>query len=184
VRRRVSTAVLIVVGTLLAGCGQEAVAGTNERPPAATAGRACQLIEYDVVATALGTQFDTAGGAQSGDTYTCVLGVQGKPYPDLTFAMSPTTVSPLIFSVTVPPSGATAVDQLGVSAYQVVLPPVSAPDGTASGTGLEVCWLSSRNLMVVMRYTYQASATPDDMAKIAAGLVVLAKQVDAQLTTI
>jgi len=176
--------VLVAVAALLAGGGQEAVAGTNERPPAATAGRACQLIEYDVVATALGTQFDTAGGAQSGDTYTCVLGVQGKPYPDLTFAMSPTTVSPLIFSVTMTPPGATAVDQLGVSAYQVVLPPVSAADGTASGQGLEVCWLSSRNMLVVLRYTYPATATADQIAKIAAGLVVLAQQVDGKLTTI
>jgi hypothetical protein len=184
VRRLVSTAVLVGLGFLLAACGQEAVAGTNERPPAATAGRACQLIEYDVVATALGTRFDTAGGAQQGDTYTCVLGMEGEQYPDLTFAMSPTTVSPLIFSVTVPPAGATAVDQLGVSAYQIVLPPVTSPNGTASGQGLEVCWLSSRNLMVVMRYTYQAAATPADIDKIAVGLVVLAKQVDGELATI
>jgi hypothetical protein len=184
VRRRASTAVLFMLGLLLAGCGQEAAAGTNERPPAATAGRACQLIEYDVVAAAVGTQFDTAGGAQSGETYTCVLGLAGKSYPDLTFAMSPTTVSTLIFSVTVPPAGATAVDQLGVSAYQVTLAPVTATDGTASGQGLEVCWLSSRNLIVVMRYTFPASATQAEFEKIAAGLVVLAKQVDGKLTTI
>jgi hypothetical protein len=182
VRRRVSTAVLVMLGLLLTGCGREAAADTNGRPPAATAGRACQLIEYDVVAAALGTQFDTAGGAQSGETYTCVLGLAGKPYPDLTFAMSPTTVSPLIFSVTVPPPGATAVDQLGVSAYQVIVAPVTAADGTASGQGLEVCWLSARNLMMVMRYTFPAEATPAETEKIAVGLVALAKQVDANLT--
>jgi hypothetical protein len=93
-------------------------------------------------------------------------------------------VSPLIFSVTVPPAGSTAVDQLGVSAYQVVVPPVTAADGTASGQGLEIVWLSSRNLMLVMRYTFPADATPAEIEKIAAGLVVLTKQVDGKLSTI
>jgi hypothetical protein len=166
---------------LAAGCEGDAAADVNTRPPAATAGRACQVVEYEVVAAALGTRFDTAGGAHSGETYTCVLGVRGRAYPDLMFAMSPTTVSPLIFSVTVPPPGATAVDKLGVSAYQVALAPVTAADGAASGPGLELCWLSSASLMMVMRYTFAANTPQAESDRVAAGLVVLAQQVDGFL---
>jgi hypothetical protein len=187
VRRRVVAAGLALVGLLLTaftatGCDQEAAAGTNGRQPAATAGRACQLIEYDIVSGALGTQFDTAGGAQQGDTYSCVLGMQGHPYPDLTFAMSPTTVSPLLYSVSIAPAGSTAVDQLGVSAYQLIVPPGTAADGTASGQGLELGWLSARQVMLLLRYTFPADAGQPEIEKIATGLIALAKQIDEALS--
>jgi hypothetical protein len=184
VRRRASTAGLFALGLalaawLLAGCGERAADSASR---AATAGRACQLIEYDVVATAIGTRFDTAGGAQSGETYTCVLGVNGKAYPDLTVAMSPTTISELIFVATVTPNGATPVAELGLTAYQVTLPPVTASDGTASGPRLELGWLSVSKRLMVLRYTFAVTATPAEIEAFAPRLVTLARRVEQTLT--
>jgi hypothetical protein len=170
---------LLAIGLLLAGCGERPADSAGR---AATAGRACQVIEYDVVATAIGTRFDTAGGAQSGETYTCVLGVTGKAYPDLTVAMTPTAISELIFVATVKPSGATPVAELGVTAYQVTLPPVTASDGTPSGPRLELGWLSASKRLMFLRYTFAAAATLAEVEAFAPRLITLARRVEQTLT--
>jgi hypothetical protein len=182
VRRRMNVlaAGVLLPGVLaLAGCGLNANAGTGNRPPAATAGRACQVVEYEVVAKTTGTTFDTAGGAQSGDTYTCVLGVTGKTFPDLTVAMTPSTISAVIFIATVRPSGSLDIDQLGVEAYQATLEPKTAADGTVSGPVLELGWISASHRLVFLKYAFPASAT--DVEAFAPGLIRLAISIDQVL---
>jgi len=179
VRRRV---IALVAGVLmLAGCGNDANAGTGNHPGAATAGRACQVIEYDVVAKATGITFDSAGGAQSGDTYTCVLGITGKTFPDLTLAMTPSTISPIIFIATVRPSSSLDIDQLGVEAYQATLEPKTAADGTVSGPVLELGWISASKRLVFLKYAFAATATPADVDAFAPKLVNLAVSIDQVL---
>ena len=183
-RRRINvlaTGVLLPGVLALAGCGLDANAGTGNRAPAATAGRACQVVEYEVVAKATGTTFDTAGGAQSGETYTCVLGVTGKTFPDLTVAMTPSTISAVIFIATVRPSGSLDIDQLGVEAYQATLEPKTAADGTVSGPVLELGWISASHRLVFLKYAFPASATPADVEAFAPGLIRLAISIDQVL---
>ena len=171
---------LAVLALVLTGC-DDASAGTGA-PAAGMAGRACQLIEYDRVTAALGVAFDTAGGARKDETYTCVLGLEGSPYPDLTLAMTASTASALIFTATVQPSGAVPVDGLGVTGYQLALPPPTGVDGAASGPGIELGWLSASKRLMFLRYTFPASAAPTEIEALGPKLVALAQQVEQSLS--
>jgi hypothetical protein len=102
----------------------------------------------------LGVRFDTAGGARHDETYTCVLGQEGHPFPDLTLAMSATDADELIFRATLTPSNATAVPDLGRIAYQVGLPATTTANGIASGPRTEIGWLSSERKVLWLRYTH------------------------------
>src|SRR5215204_3714349 len=78
--------VTLAGAAVLAGCNESAAdQGVVSWPPGA-AGVACKYLEYDAVATAIGTRFDTAGGARKDDTYTCALTQSTHEYPDLTFS--------------------------------------------------------------------------------------------------
>jgi hypothetical protein len=159
----------------LSACDADAGAGG---PGAATEGRACQVIEFDVVESAIGVRFDTAGGAKSDETYTCVLGQTGRAFPDLTLAMSVTAADDLIFRATLTPSNSSVVPDLGRSAYQVGLAAVTASDGTASGPGVEVGWLSASSRLLVLRYTHAAGVVETDIAALPPKLVALARQIE------
>lgn len=178
---RVALALAIGLALLSAGCDEDASAdpGHTSRWPAAAAGMACQLIEYDVVAAATGTRFDAAGGAKQEETLTCALTQSGNQYPYLTVAMTPTTADEVIFTATVTPSGATAVKGLGRIAYQLGI----APAGPA-GPGVELGWLSDSGYLMIMRYTFALTARPDEVAKLGPKLLVLAQQVESRLALI
>jgi hypothetical protein len=170
---------LLLLAVSACGAGDGA-----DGPLAATEGRACQVIEFDVVESVLGVRFDTAGGAKVDETYTCVLGQAGKPFPDLTLAMSATAADELIFRATLTPSGSTVVPELGRAAYQVSLAPVSASDGTASGPGQEVAWLSASSRLLTLRYFHATGGSETDVAELGAKLVTLAKQVEQTVVAV
>jgi hypothetical protein len=163
--------------TLLTAC-DEANADPTRNLPAAASGIACQLVEYGIVDEALGIRFDTAGGARQDDTVTCALTQAAGPYPYLTLAVTPTSVSDLIFNATLTPSGSTAVPELGRTGYQAA---IAAKDG--SGPGVELCWLSPTLRLVVLRYIFPATAAPTDITALTAKLVALAKQIEKSLPT-
>lgn len=176
--RYVVPAALLVAAAVLAGCDED-VASSGRIPrerSAATAGMACQLLEYDVVESELGVRFDTAGSARVGDTVTCALTRTEQAYPDLIVSISPTTADELIFRTAVAPDRSTAVKGLGLIAYRSSI----APSGDA-GSGIEIGWLTRSGRIVIIRYTVAPDTSADDLETIYPSLLTLARRIDATL---
>lgn len=132
--------------------------------PASVAGGACQLLDYDGIADALGVRFDVAAASRQGDTYTCVVQRGEANRPDLTLAVTETTADAAIFRSTMVPKGAQAVSGLGKAAYRA----------RVSGPGVEVGWLSGDGRLITLRYAAVRGGQPIAVD----GLVALAKKVD------
>jgi hypothetical protein len=174
VRRLVTAAAL---AALLTGCGKAgADPGTTVQWPAAAAGRACQLLDYDEVTESIGTRFDTAAGANAGATLTCALTVEGKDFPDLTLAVAPTDADELIFKATLTPSGSTKVNDLGRIAYRVQIQAANK-----HGPTVEIGWLSDGASFVVLKYTFPAGADAAQVSAFAQKMIALAHKVDEAL---
>jgi hypothetical protein len=127
----------------------------TDRQPAAAAGGACQLLDFFAVEQLIGVQFEVAASAQRDTTATCVLQKSGAGYPDLTLAVTPTTVAAAAFKAAVPPAGAADLPGLGLAAYRIVLP-AAAPDPTAPGPAVEVGWLTRKSQLMLVRYRLAA----------------------------
>jgi hypothetical protein len=195
--RLLSAAVLVAGLVGLAGCGG-AAAGADpqesavKRPesggkaqagpsptrwPAATAGGACQLLDFDVIAAIIGTSFDVAAASQTGATYTCVLEQTQQNLPDLALSVTSTQADVGIFKKKVVPAGAAVVADLGKSGYRA---PV--PAGSGAGPGVEVGWLSGHQRIITLRLRTRPGTAPADVAALTPKLVLLAKQID--MTTV
>jgi len=174
---RIVVAVAALLAIMVGATGCDSDDGGRQRDlPASTAGLICQLVEYDTVADGIGVRFDTAGGARKDDTQTCALTQSGAKYPYLTLALSPTTVSDLIFKATMVPAGSADVQELGRIAYQRTLP---VADG--SGPGVELCWLSWSSRMLVLRFVSTPDTQPDQITQLASRLVALAQRIEDAL---
>lgn len=145
------------------------------RRPAALAGGACQVLDYGVVEQALDVSFEVAATGQQDATATCVLRKAGASVPDLTLAVTPTTVDPTIFRNSVVPKGAAVLTGLGKVAYQAGIP--AAPD-SGRGPGVEVGWLSGNNRILVLRCTLPADASAQTATELPNRMVELARKVD------
>lgn len=165
-------AVLLAAGCDETGGGEAARAGW----PLGAAGAACQLLDYDDVEAALGTTFDTAGGASVETTYTCVLTRGEQEYPDLTLALTPSSADEVIFTAMVIPSGATQVPELGRIAYSL-----QRPAGDGHGPGIEVGWLSATGRLMMLRYTFAADADAEAVQAMTARVLAFAQQIDQAL---
>jgi hypothetical protein len=182
-RSKVTAAMLVALAlTTVTGCARSgahpraaaASTPTPPRPPAADAGGACYLLEYEVVEQVVGTSFDVAAASQAGDTFVCVLQqAKSGSYPDLTLAVSPTDANPAVFTATVSPKGAAPVPDLGKIGYSA-----SVPAAADTGPAVEVGWLSGNNRLLVLRYHCPRSATADDIGGLTPKLVVLARKID------
>jgi hypothetical protein len=175
---------IVAVGALLAaaGCGGLAgAAATSSNPPgapasrqpAALAGGACQLVDYDVVAAAIGTNFAVAASGTNGATFTCVLEPSQGSLPDLSLAVTATAADPYVFRSSVVPKGATVIEDLGKVGYRL---PVAA--GGGAGPGLEVGWLSANQRLMVLRYRTPGGTAGSDLDALVPKLVDLAKKID------
>jgi hypothetical protein len=173
---KVALAFTLGLALVSGGCDQDASAGAVSRWPAGAAGIACQLIEYDAVADATGTRFDTAGGGRQDETLTCALTQSSSQFPYLTLAMTPTTVDEAIFTARVIPGGASPIGDLGKVAYHLVI----APAGPA-GPAIELGWLSSSTRLMILRYTFAPSTPPEEVTEMGPKLVTLAQQVEDAL---
>jgi hypothetical protein len=169
---------MLVLTLAAAGCDEDASAGPGAGWPIGAAGRACQLLEDATVEAALGTAFDTAGGATVESTHTCVLTRDGQELPDLTLAVSPSSIDELVFTAVVNPSGSTPVAELGRIAYSL-----PRPADAAKGPGIEIGWLSASGRLMLLRYTFAPDAPPEAVAAMGPKLVDFAKQLDAGLPT-
>jgi hypothetical protein len=167
----------------LAGCtGRSASANhsakSNASPepsvaPAAEAGGACQLVDYETIKGTLGIGFAVAAAAQVGDTYTCVTQPRGASSPDLTLAVTATAANESVFTSTVKPKGAAAVSGLGKAAFSITF----GASGDA-GPGVQVGWLAGNARLLDLRLRLAKDATPEQAAGAVPRLVELAKKID------
>jgi len=191
VRATTKLAVLLVlVGGLLDGCGSDPPkkgepqaqtaaipARGADRAPAAAAGGACQLLDFFAVEQLIGVQFEVAAAAQRDSTATCVLQKSGTGYPDLTLAISPTTVAAAAFKASAAPPGAADLAGLGQAAYQLVRP-APAAEATAPGPAVEIGWLTKTGQLMVVRYRLPADKPQSDADGMVAQVTDLAKFLD------
>jgi hypothetical protein len=149
-------------------------ARSPERSPAATAGGACQLLDFYAVEELIGIHFDVAASSVKDATATCVLRHTTIAYPDLTLAITTTSGSADAFRTSAVPAGSTAVDGLGVAAYQIVRPAADA----AAGPSAELGWLSKGNRLFVVRYRCAPQAQQAEAEALTKHLVDLARFLD------
>jgi len=159
-----------------AGCTSHATADPGDQPrryPAAAAGGACLLLDWDTIAATTGTRFDVAGASRKDDTYSCVVTQGDAAYPDLALSVTPTKADEVIFAASISPSGSTTVKGLGKVGY------VAKSDaGGGHGPRWEVGWLSDNQRLMVLRYTFAKGAPTADVDALKAKIIDLAKRID------
>jgi hypothetical protein len=168
-------------GTVLigAGCGAggdsaaRLVTPSPTRQPAAEAGGACQLLDYDVIQAQLGVRFDIAASGNVDATYTCILQPAKSDLPDLSLAVTATQADASVFKTSVEPKGGATVSDLGKVAYSA---PVAA--GGGAGPGIEVGWLSGNQRLIILRYRGPDGAAAGDANALLPKMVALAKAID------
>ena len=170
---------LVALGSLVACSGAQAspkrpVGSAAVSAVAQAAGGACQLFDFDGVAQTLGVRFDMAAAAQQGETFSCVLGQNAASYPDLTLAVTPTTVDPPGYRTAVQPPGAVAVPDLGRIGYRRPVPALSGD----SGPGVEVGWLAGNGRLIMLQFRFAPKATDADVAALTPKLIALARFID------
>ena len=146
----------------------------TDRPAASAAGGACQLLDFDVVAQFVGVTFEVAATAQKDATATCVLQRGRAGYPDLTLAVTPTTVPASAFKATAAPPGTADVAALGQAAYQLVRP-APGTDPAGPGPAVEIGWLSKKGQRMVVRYRLAGDKPQTDAQALAPQVVELAR---------
>lgn len=123
----------------------------TDRPAASAAGGACQLLDFYAVEQFVRVTFEVAAAAQKDATTTCVLQRGTAPYPDLTLAVTPTTLAANTFKSSAAPPGAGDLPALGQAAYQFVRP-AAAADPAGPGPAVEIGWLSKKKQIIVVRF--------------------------------
>ena len=179
--RRFVALLCVVALFATAACTDESASANRAAPvpkpvsvaPAAAAGGACQLLDWDMIKAALGLTFAVAAAAQQGNTFTCVTQGRGASLPDLMLAVTATTADAAIYTSTVQPKGATAVPGVGKVAFSLITAP-----GAEAGPGVEVGWLAGNNRIIDLRLRLATKATPQDAQAAVPKLVELAKKVD------
>jgi len=171
----VAALLLTVTGctSSVSGAPRAGHSATPYRQPAEYAGGACQLMNFDLVNGALGSDFEAAGAGNAVDTYTCVLQRVDAQLPDLSLAVTPTMADTSIFHDKVVPKGATVISDLGKLGYTRTLP---ASGG--AGPGAEVGWLSGNQRLMVLKYRSKSGTASGDVSGLLPKLVDLAKKVD------
>lgn len=191
--RLLAVAMLVAGAVAVGGCGpasggrgaapaasggaEQQAAPSPTRWPAGIAGGACRALDFDVIASVLGTSFDVAAASQTGATYTCVLERTGQKLPDLALSVTATQADVGIFKSKVKPKNAATVADLGKSGYSVTV-----PAGSDAGPGAEVGWLSGNQRIMVLRLRTPADTAAADAAALMPKLIALAKRID--MTTV
>jgi hypothetical protein len=175
---------LVALLFAMAGCaGSGAAASARPQPrasapspsrwPAGIAGGACLLLDYEQIEQVIGVSFDVSAAGDAVETFTCVLQQQGASLPDLTLAVTPTTIDSVVFKNTVTPKGATAVANLGRVAYSAVI-----AGGASAGPVVEVGWLAGNGRLMMLRFRFPTGTAAGDATALAPKLVELGKKID------
>jgi hypothetical protein len=163
---------------LTAGCTARK-ADANPSWGVAASGRLCPLIDFGTVTTALGVTFDTAAGGQKDETLTCAITQAGHDYPYLTVAVAATNADPLIFQAIVRPSGAIAIDGVGISAYELLV--AHPTDGSAPFA--EIGWLSPNHRLMVLRYVFAPGTADTDVESFTRKLIDFGAATETRLSS-
>lgn len=186
--------------TLLAGCSGQAAAtvpapdGGAEptqvplvapfpevtRPPAAEAGGACELLDYQTIEESIGIRFEVAAASTHQKTRTCLLRPAAERLPDLIVSVSDTTATASIFADDIAPVGAKEIDKLGQAAYWV---PIKPDPDTGYGAALEVSWITGEKKLINLRYTFAPGDDELSAVEVAPKMVALARVVHANRKT-
>jgi hypothetical protein len=174
---------LLIAALLVGGCTQKSNAAgakpkitalpTQSRLPAGFQGGACQLLDYDVVAAAIGVQFEIAAASDTNTAHTCVLQLVVAGMPDFSLSVSTTMADATIYKSTMMPKDATAVNNLGKIGYSE-----QVPAAAGAGPGLEIGWLSANQRLMVVRYRSKDGTSAGDVNALLPKLVTLAQKID------
>jgi hypothetical protein len=162
----------------LSGCSSDASSGPPDlppvqvvHPPAASAGGACILWDYNGIEQQLGVRFDVAAAGQVDDTSTCVLQTEGATLPDLVLSVvEQTPADAALYTAELVPASATKVKKLGLAGYRLV-----SPASGEHGPVVEVGWLTADKQLMTLRFTFGADAGPADAAEMATKVTALAQ---------
>lgn len=168
----------------LAGCDNRAEAGKEDddvlppvafaEQPAASAGGACILWDYDFIKSKIGVKFDVAASDQVDDTSTCVVQTIGGDWPDLALSVVESTQADAdLFLSDLKPKKATKLKGLGKAAYRLT----TAASG-GHGPVVEIGWLSEAKQLQTLRFTFPKTAKATDVTAMNGKLLSLAKAMD------
>ncbi len=175
-RRRSAAAVIAVLA--LAGCSDRPDQAAAPRPapevvppPAASAGGACILWDYRLIARTLGVTFTAAASRSVDTTSTCVVQTEDGDAPYLVLSVVERTKAGAdVFLAAAMPEQARRVKGLGRAAYRLVGKP---SDGY--GPRIEVGWLSDAKQVQTLTFTFPKGAPQKQVDEMSARLVTLAK---------
>lgn len=145
---------------------------TSPEVPAADAGGACELLDYESIRLALDVSFDVAAAADSGRTDSCVVRSSDDELPDLTLTLSPTKAGSEVFLDELP-DDARPVKELGKAAYRTTSEPTRE-----SGPVAEVGWLADDKKIITLRFTMRPGSPRLAADWMTNGLVELAERID------
>jgi hypothetical protein len=180
VRSRLVAVALLLVA--VAGCDKKDKSAENAalppvdivQQPAASAGGACILWDWDFIHDQIGLKFEVAASDQVDDTSTCVVQTVAADYPDLALSVVESTQADAkLFNSTLKPDKATTVKGLGKAGYRLN----TAASG-AHGPVVEIGWLSEAKQLQTLRFTFAKTAKAADVTAMNTKLLNLAKAMD------
>jgi hypothetical protein len=181
VRSRSAAVIGAVALLALAGCNQKVAAAPEKLPPvalveqpAASAGGACILWDYDFITDKIGVTFDVAAADQVADTSSCVVQTVRGDYPDLMLSVVESTPADAkLFLANLKPAKATTLKGLGKAGYRL-----NTAASADHGPSIEIGWLSEAAQLQTLRFTFAKSAAAADVTAMNAKLLDLAKAMD------
>ncbi|WP_246606171.1 hypothetical protein [Paractinoplanes toevensis] len=142
--------------------------------PAASAGGACILWDYDFIESKVGVKFEVAASDQIDDTSTCVVQMISTDYPDLALSVVESTQADAkLFNSDLKPEKATTIKGLGKAGYRLN----TAASGQ-HGPVVEIGWLSEAKQLQTLRFTFAKTAKAADVTAMNNKLLTLAKAMD------
>ncbi|GAA1606045.1 hypothetical protein [Actinoplanes couchii] len=139
--------------------------------PAAAAGGACILWDWDLIEQTIGFRFDVAAADQLDDTSSCVVQKLGEPWPDLSLSVVETTkANAEVFMAERMPAKAVKLKGLGRAGYRTYVQPAGE-----HGISTEIGWLSEAKQVQTLRLTFPKGTPAAQVKTSDAGLLNLAK---------
>ncbi|GID98178.1 hypothetical protein ACFQFC_30615 [Amorphoplanes digitatis] len=142
--------------------------------PAASAGGACILWDYEFIEEKIGVRFSVAAADQVDITSTCVVQTEREEWPYLALSVVESTKADAsTFAAENIPAKATKLKGLGKAGYRLV----SKASG-GHGPTVEIGWLSEAAQLQTLRYTFAKGAAGAEVTKMSTKLLALAKAMD------
>ncbi|MDI6097508.1 hypothetical protein QLQ12_02700 [Actinoplanes sp. NEAU-A12] len=139
--------------------------------PAASAGGACILWDYDFIEQKIGIRFAVAAADQVEDTSSCVVQTMNAAWPDLSLSVvETTTANAEVFLDERMPEKASKLTGLGGAGYRL-----NTNAAGEHGPTVEIGWLSEAKQLQTLRFTFPKGATAADVKDMNAKLLDLAK---------